>query len=221
LKRNKSQQGFGCRKSRPTRARGLKPRWRQTKIVSAKSRPTRARGLKLARFQQAGGTVHVAPHAGAWIETYLPKYQDKIPSVAPHAGAWIETCDGYPVITAIASRPTRARGLKHCSLRRTFKYLCKSRPTRARGLKPGGGMMGLPALASRPTRARGLKLFLDARRQAACTSRPTRARGLKHNLETNEGLIIESRPTRARGLKLLESTPNAPRYGRAPRGRVD
>ena len=34
----------------------------------------------------------VAPHAGAWIETY--RHRDLIPPywVAPHAGAWIETC---------------------------------------------------------------------------------------------------------------------------------
>ena len=35
--------------------------------------------------------IMVAPHAGAWIETY--SYQALIVSqlVAPHAGAWIET----------------------------------------------------------------------------------------------------------------------------------
>ena len=37
------------------------------------------------------GKVKVAPHAGAWIETYYNKHADKINPVAPHAGAWIET----------------------------------------------------------------------------------------------------------------------------------
>ncbi len=33
----------------------------------------------------------VAPHAGAWIETYSFMLLVPIDSVAPHAGAWIET----------------------------------------------------------------------------------------------------------------------------------
>ena len=51
----------------------------------------RGRGLK-----QKVGLVWlkmtiVAPHAGAWIETYKGKEDHNGPSVAPHAGAWIET----------------------------------------------------------------------------------------------------------------------------------
>ena len=33
----------------------------------------------------------VAPHAGAWIETYGGWDSLLIEGVAPHAGAWIET----------------------------------------------------------------------------------------------------------------------------------
>ena len=33
----------------------------------------------------------VAPHAGAWIETFMPLRLLITPLVAPHAGAWIET----------------------------------------------------------------------------------------------------------------------------------
>ena len=34
----------------------------------------------------------VAPHVGAWIETYLPLGStNQPPPVAPHVGAWIET----------------------------------------------------------------------------------------------------------------------------------
>jgi len=78
----------------------------------------------------------VAPHAGAWIETYIftnilllliksrptrarglkLEPDEVIPSnvwVAPHAGAWIET---RPILQPShkdrRSRPTRARGLK-------------------------------------------------------------------------------------------------------------
>ena len=33
----------------------------------------------------------VAPHAGAWIETFGALRLQWYPVVAPHAGAWIET----------------------------------------------------------------------------------------------------------------------------------
>ena len=36
----------------------------------------------------------VAPHTGAWIETWYIKNGIDIVSVAPHTGAWIETCKG-------------------------------------------------------------------------------------------------------------------------------
>jgi len=57
--------------------------------------------------------VWVAPHAGAWIETTPPASAALDTLVAPHAGAWIET-GREPLISTnkLASRPTRARGLK-------------------------------------------------------------------------------------------------------------
>ena len=33
----------------------------------------------------------VAPHVGAWIETFYPKMFGGKKYVAPHVGAWIET----------------------------------------------------------------------------------------------------------------------------------
>ena len=36
----------------------------------------------------------VAPHAGAWIETFCVSGEGRVPRVAPHAGAWIETVTG-------------------------------------------------------------------------------------------------------------------------------
>ena len=39
----------------------------------------------------ADGFLHVAPHAGAWIETVQPSVTLTCRLVAPHAGAWIET----------------------------------------------------------------------------------------------------------------------------------
>ncbi len=77
--------------SRPTRARGLKRQSRQVCADQVLSRPTRARGLKQPPLPPPMSSARVAPHAGAWIETYdgLKLIFDYL--VAPHAGAWIET----------------------------------------------------------------------------------------------------------------------------------
>ena len=56
-----------------------------------RSRPVRARGSKrLWRFTDDIG-IHVAPRAGAWIETASWTARAAFCSVAPRAGAWIET----------------------------------------------------------------------------------------------------------------------------------
>ena len=49
------------------------------------------RGLKLFKFRRVEQSRKVAPHVGAWIETYYDKDGVLRPSVAPHVGAWIET----------------------------------------------------------------------------------------------------------------------------------
>ena len=57
-------------------------------------------------------TESVAPHAGAWIETYgFANYEPRA-DVAPHAGAWIETPDYREQIRKHWSHPMRVRGLK-------------------------------------------------------------------------------------------------------------
>ena len=38
--------------------------------IELESRPSRARGLKLLRILVAGQIAHVAPLAGAWVETH-------------------------------------------------------------------------------------------------------------------------------------------------------
>ncbi len=63
------------------------------------SRPTRARGLKLIIFNRIKYGAHVAPHAGAWIET--PRRFTRS-------------------IDCVSSRPTRARGLKHNEILRSI-----------------------------------------------------------------------------------------------------
>ena len=47
--------------------------------------------------------LNVAPHAGAWIETYTFWLTPGAISVAPHAGAWIET-SYYLKLFSIGSR---------------------------------------------------------------------------------------------------------------------
>ena len=49
------------------------------------------RGLKHRNSANTAEVGKVAPHVGAWIETYYDKDGVLRPSVAPHVGAWIET----------------------------------------------------------------------------------------------------------------------------------
>ena len=46
------------------------------------------------------GTAKVAPHVGAWIETFVQRPITTIPLVAPHVGAWIETAASASVAAA-------------------------------------------------------------------------------------------------------------------------
>ena len=73
------------------------------------SPPTRGRGLKLLGRACDPAMAEVAPYAGAWIETIIPKLCAFPPSqVAPYAGAWIETVMRRPgLLTAIRGRPLR------------------------------------------------------------------------------------------------------------------
>ena len=47
----------------------------------------------------------VAPHAGAWIETNLPRIICYNYYVAPHAGAWIETEPDSRIIRRVGVAP--------------------------------------------------------------------------------------------------------------------
>ncbi len=51
----------------------------------------RGRGLKPACLITIVRKHQVAPHAGAWIETFYRRGIKALFGVAPHAGAWIET----------------------------------------------------------------------------------------------------------------------------------
>ena len=86
----------------------------------------RVRGLK-QNYKLLINPTTVAPHAGAWIETYKMLTMRKQAKVAPHAGAWIETSKNKYNRRAGGSHPMRVRGLK---LARTIKtnYLCVVAP---------------------------------------------------------------------------------------------
>ena len=47
--------------------------------------------IETFRIGQRQGMKYVAPHVGAWIETARNLETSPLPLVAPHVGAWIET----------------------------------------------------------------------------------------------------------------------------------
>ena len=65
----KHRESANCREtSRPVRARGLKLPGHTMEVIGVPSRPVRARGLKQEALQETA-EKSVAPCAGAWIET--------------------------------------------------------------------------------------------------------------------------------------------------------
>ena len=60
-------------------------------ILDIASPPSRGRGSKPEQGPRPRGSQHVAPLAGAWIETLQLMWRDWQDRVAPLAGAWIET----------------------------------------------------------------------------------------------------------------------------------
>ena len=85
------------------------------------SPPTRRRGLKLSFLTNFAPDNGVASHAEAWIETVTFCLVDYPHIVASHAEAWIETSISRWVHRRRLSPPTRRRGLKLFSLRKTGK----------------------------------------------------------------------------------------------------
>ena len=164
--------------SHPTRVRGLKhkkePRQQRRNHVAPHAGAWIETGLGLG----AGTRIVVAPHAGAWIETRYRRKNSKLEQVAPHAGAWIETVWPWPPSPAAASHPTRVRGLKPARHAGSVGRR-GSHPTRVRGLKQRPRPSRHRAARSHPTRVRGLKLFSGHGHTGLLSSHPTRVRGLK------------------------------------------
>ena len=69
LKPGKARRGFFGIQSHPVRVRGLKPEGGGGGGGGNESHPVRVRGLKLDKLLKYGIFNHVAPRAGAWIET--------------------------------------------------------------------------------------------------------------------------------------------------------
>ncbi len=102
--------------SPPMRGRGLKlEKERQESRGRGLSPPMRGRGLKHLDNFIIDTTGHVAPHAGAWIETGYRYDGGGVKMVAPHAGAWIETRILFRIHRNATSPPMRGRGLKQGS----------------------------------------------------------------------------------------------------------
>ena len=74
------------------------------------------RGLKHNQTGQNSVHHHVAPHVGAWIETYQQWRSAFQYKVAPHVGAWIETLISANAQKQAKSHPMWVRGLKRMSL---------------------------------------------------------------------------------------------------------
>ena len=77
--------------SLPIRERGLKHANNYVNAGLIVSLPIRERGLKPCVPPLRCAFPHVAPHTGAWIETFSISDWETEGWVAPHTGAWIET----------------------------------------------------------------------------------------------------------------------------------
>ena len=70
----------------------------------------------------------VAPHVGAWIETYTANFHIGTLSVAPHVGAWIETSFESVCYSDNESHPMWVRGLKLLHLLQLLLLLIRRTP---------------------------------------------------------------------------------------------
>jgi len=82
----------------------------------------------------------VAPHAGAWIETYIIAKLIKSAQSLPTRERGLKRFQLAPIGLSRESLPTRERGLKLHELETGREYH-GSLPTRERGLKPGLGVL--------------------------------------------------------------------------------
>ena len=85
--------------------------WRHI-MADCRSRPSRARGLKLESLHAGDPLVLSRPSRARGLKHLIPTYHYGARHVAPLAGAWIETRRRGRSALTVGSRPSRARGLK-------------------------------------------------------------------------------------------------------------
>src|SRR5205807_5768464 len=142
--------------SLPTRERGLKPRAVQRRVHVSMSLPTRERGLKQGCWLECNPIVSSLPTRERGLKPVPRDGDSHWERVAPHAGAWIETWSPSESLAPKAkSLPTRERGLKQHRDART-ETRGGSLPTRERGLKlKKANVETWDDMPSLPTRERG------------------------------------------------------------------
>ena len=95
------------------RVRGLKPEPCPECKPHAHVAPRAGAWVETAATRAYGVAVAGAPRAGAWVETSSNGLPIEASDVAPRAGAWVETVAGKPFFHCSMSHPVRVRGLKH------------------------------------------------------------------------------------------------------------
>ena len=184
--------------------RGLKLMQLQSRGAGAVSPLMQGRGLKPTSPYPLRSMLHVAPHAGAWIETRSGATRSQQGLVAPHAGAWIETISRFSSLTCPWMSPLmQGRGLKRGSSGgtphagrvaphagawietargcRRHKQTPESPLMQGRGLKRYEVRARSLAEVSPLMQGRGLKLMTSAIRESVLTSPLMQGRGLKHH----------------------------------------
>ena len=142
--------------------------------------------------------------------------------VAPHVGAWIETwTNRLDLPKRSASRPTWARGLKLAVLGlRGFKV--EVAPHVGAWIETFAFSKVNHIFWSRPTWARGLKPRMIFARRYPMIVAPHEGAGIETRVNgAHQCDTVQSRPTWARGLKQIYARRCHNTQRRAPRGRVD
>ena len=206
--------------SRPSRARGLKQFYERGVIIESRLRVHHGRVDWNSSFLISISMLVFASITGAWIETnaalaeigaefrvhhgrvdwnQVMVLRCKPKRFASITGAWIETLDKGIMQSLLASRPSRARGLKQIA-DRDLAFCGLFASITGAWIETRSSLFYSFLAPSRPSRARGLKLtnsgHLDCTRFASITGA-----WIETSYITSSVLENSSRPSRARGLK--------------------
>jgi len=150
----------------------LKPPGESSTRAPSRSRPVRARGLKPTPAEFATAWAWVAPRAGAWVETTgSGRTASGHPRSRPVRARGLKHSRDVSVNRGDASRPVRARGLK---LGNTLGPVRSglSRPVRARGLKHRVGEVRCTPLPVAPRAGAWVETASSTRSTKATTVAP-------------------------------------------------